>query len=393
MLFPDAQRTLQQFLAPLTLDEFLDGTLSGAFRKIDGAGAAGRMALLGPDPRALLGAAFQLAPKLTFHSANPLGPPPSLEGVREADDFRARIAQFHARNYSVRFPELRPLAPALDHLARALEMLLQQPVSSSAFWSQGGMRAPVHYDDHDLLVVQLLGAKRWHVGNSSELPNTWAYAAAESMELGAHSSFDVQPGDLVYLPRGTVHSVESTAESLHLSIGFTPLTLREALIAALDQLADVDRALRATVGGRLGYQVRGAGLERLTPLLLDGVERLRTACRTPGFLAAALQLRATRTVAALAPLPAPDAPPPALGLDSELEHTAVAFCHLTARAGKIDFTYPGGHLYLHAGVDQGLLYMVNTPRFRIRDVPGDLGDEVRIALAASLVGVGFLKPV
>ncbi len=395
MLFTEAQRTLQQFLAPLTLDEFLDRTLSGSFRKLDGAGAgaADRVALLGPDPRAVLAAAFQLAPRLTFHSANPLGSPPSLAGVTDADDFRARIAQFHARNYSVRFPELRPLSPALDHLARALEMLLQQPVTSSAFWSLGGMRAPVHYDDHDLLVVQLLGAKRWHVADSSQLPNTWAYAPAESLELGAHTSFDVQPGDLVYLPRGTVHSVDSTAESLHLSIGFTPLTLREALIAALDQLADADRTLRATVGGRLGYQVRGAGLERLTPLLLDGVERLRAACRTPGFLAAALQLRATRTVAALTPLPAPPPPPPVLGLDTELEQTAVAFCHLTARAGSIDFTYPGGHLYLHAGADQAVLYMVNTPRFRIRDIPGDLGEDVRVSLAARLVEVGFLKPV
>lgn len=393
MLFTEAQRTLQQFLAPLTLDEFLDRTLSGGFRKLDGAGAAGRVALLGPDPRAVLASAFHLAPRLTFHSANPLGPPPSLEGVTDADDFRERIAQFHARNYSVRFPELRPLSPPLDHLARALEMLLQQPVSSSAFWSLGGMRAPVHYDDHDLLVVQLLGAKRWYVADASQLPNTWAYAPAESLELGAHTSFDVQPGDLVYLPRGTVHSVDSTAESLHLSIGFTPLTLREALIAALDQLADADRALRATVGGRLGYQVRGAGLERLTPLLLDGVERLRAACRTPGFLAAALQLRATRTVAALTPLPAPPPPPPALGLDTELEQTAVAFCHLTARAGSIDFTYPGGHLYLHAGADQALLYMVNTPRFRIRDIPGDLGEDVRLSLATRLVEVGFLRPL
>ena len=168
MLLSEAQRALQRLLAPLTLDEFLDRTLGGGLYKLDGAGSAERMALLGPDPRAILGAAFQLAPKLTFHSANPLGSAPSLEGVADADDFRARIAQFHARNYSVRFPELRPLWPQLDRLARALEVLLYQPVTTSAFWSMGGMRAPVHYDDHDLIVVQLLGEKRWHVADASE---------------------------------------------------------------------------------------------------------------------------------------------------------------------------------------------------------------------------------
>ena len=390
MMLSEAQRELERLLAPLTLDEFLDRTLNGGLHRQLGAGSAGRMALLGPDPRALLGAAFELAPRLTFHSANPLGPAPSLAGVANADDFRARIAQFHARNYSVRFPELRTLWPPLDRLARALEVLLYQPVTTSAFWSMGGMRAPVHYDDHDLIVVQLLGAKRWHVADSSELPNTWRGIPPDAEELGPHSTFDVEPGDLVYLPRGTLHSVDATEESLHLSIGFTPLTLREALIAALDQLADVERTLRTTVGGRLAWQLRGAGVERLSAPLLEALERLRAACRTPGFLGAALQLRASRTVAALAPLPA--APAAAVpGLDTELTHTDLAFCHLTASAGKIDFSYPGGHLYIHRGAEPGLLYMVNTPRFRVRDVPGELSDEVRLSLAARLVQIGFLK--
>jgi hypothetical protein len=391
MLFPEAQRILQQLLAPLTLDEFLDKTLSGGFHRIDGAGAAERIALLGPDPRAVLSDAFHLAPKLTFHSANPLGSPPSLAEVVDAGDFRARIEQFHARNYSVRFPELRPLWPQLDRLARALEVILHQPVTTSAFWSRGGMRAPVHFDDHDLIVVQLLGAKRWSVGNSSDLPNTWL-GIPRAVELGPHTDFDVHPGDVVYLPRGTPHSVTSDEESLHLSIGFTPLTLREAIIAALDQLSDVDQALRTTVGGRLAYQLRGVGTERLVPPVLDGVERLRAACRTPGFLAAALQQRSSRAVARLAALPAP-ARLPALELDTELTHTDVAFCHLTANPEKIDFSHPGGHLYIHRGAEQGLLYMVNTPRFRVRDVPGEIADEVRLSLAQKLVEIGFLKAV
>ena len=49
-------------------------------------------------------------------------------------------------------------------------------------------------------------------------------------------------------------------------------------------------------------------------------------------------------------------------------------------------------MYIHRGAEQGLLYMVNTPRFRVRDVPGDLADEVRLSLAAKLVAIGFLRP-
>lgn len=392
MLFEDAQRALEQFLSPLTVDEFLDKTLSGGFRKIETTGATPRIGLLGPDPQAVLLEAFHLAPKLTSHSANPLGPPPTLQSIADASDFRQRIGQFHARNYSVRFPELRPLSPALEYLARALEVLLHQPVTTSAFWSRGGMRAPVHYDDHDLVVVQLRGAKRWYVSSKpSELNNTWKGIPGDPLDLGPHATVDVRPGDLLYLPRGTLHSVDSDTESLHLSIGFTPLTVRDAAIAALDHLSDLDQTLRMTVGGRLAFQLKGVGFERVAPAVVEAVERLRVACRTPGFLGAAMQRRSARAVASLEALPALTSTP-ALNLDSFLIHTNTAFCHLTANAGRIDFSYPGGHLYIHRGAEESLLYMVNTTKFRVGDIPGQIADDVRLSLAGKLLEIGFLEP-
>src|SRR3954453_9610480 len=106
-MLQDAQLTVGKFLDPLTVEDFLGRILLGGVSKIAAGDTAARTELLGPDPSALLTASFQLAPKLTFHSANPLGPPPSLAGIAHADDFRQRIGQFHERNYSVRFPELR----------------------------------------------------------------------------------------------------------------------------------------------------------------------------------------------------------------------------------------------------------------------------------------------
>jgi hypothetical protein len=391
--FEDAQRALQQFLAPLTVDEFLDQTLTGGFCRIEGGQTSPRIGLLGYDPQALLLDAFHLAPKLSFHSANPLGPPPSLEAIADAGDFRQRIEQFHARNYSVRFPELRPLSPALEYLARALEVLLHQPVSASAFWSRGGMRAPVHCDDHDLIVVQLRGIKRWYVSSKpSELPNPWKGIPGDPPDLGPHATLDVRPGDLMYLPRGTLHSVDSDTESLHLSIGFTPLTVRDAVTAALYQLCELDQTLRTSVGGRLAFQLMGVGFERLVPPVLEAVERLRSACRTPGFLASAMQRRSARAVASLEALPAAKTTP-RIDVDTVLTQSNTAFCHLSASAEKIDFSYPGGHLYVHRGAEQDLLYMVNTATFRVRDVPGQLAEEVRVALATSLVQIGFLQVV
>ena len=254
------------------------------------------------------------------------------------------------------------------------------------------MRAPVHCDEHDLIVVQLRGAKRWYISSKpSELVNPWKGIPGELPELGPHAKIDVHPGDLMYLPRGTLHSVDSDTESLHLSLGFTPLTTRDAMVAALDHLSDLDRTLRMTAGGRLAFQLKGVGFERLAPPVLDGVERLRLACRTPGFLAAALQRRSARAVALFQALPALS-PTALLTLDTTLIHSDAAFCHLTANPATIDFSYPGGHVYVHRGAEESLVYMVNTPKFRVRDIPGGIADDVRLSLATKLLEVGFLEP-
>ncbi len=391
MMFREAQGTLAQFLSPLSIEDFAERVLLGGFVKIEGDPRAPRASLLGPSPENTLLGAWHLAPKLTFHSANPSGAAPSLEGVRDAADFQARIETFHARNYSVRFPELRPLSSALERVARALEVVLLKPVTASAFWSRGGMRAPVHYDDHDLLVAQLQGTKRWYVSSKpSELNNTWKIIPKGAPDLGPHQSVDVRPGDLMYLPRGTLHSVDSEGESLHLSIGFTPITVREALIAAVDHLSDLDPGLRTTLSGQLQFRVNGTGLERMAPPVLNAAAGVLQMCRTPGFLASALQWRAARAVAALEALPQP-VRPEAVQLDSMLVHAEGAFCNLTASPETIDVSYPGGHLYIHRGTQQCVEYIVNTPRFRVRDIPGNVGDDIRVALAQQFLNSGFLE--
>jgi len=391
MNYREAIGRLQQLLSPVPAQEFFDRWLTGGFRRIEGEPGAMRATLLGPDPQALLSSAVELAPKLTFHSANTTGPAPSLEALTDAADFRRRIDEFHARNYSLRFPELRPLYAPLDALARALEMLLHAPVTASALWSRGGMRTLVHYDDHDLIVVQLCGSQRWYVSDKpSELPNTWKNLPEGAPELGPHQTAVVRSGDLMYFPRGTLHTVDADGESLHLAIGFTPLTVRDAVIAALDHLSDLDRGWRMSFGGPLALLLRGPGLERFNAPTVEAAGNLAVACKTAGFLASALQTRSSRAIAALQALPAPQAPPD-IELDTELVQSETAFCQLTGSPERIDVSYPGGHLYIHRGAQQGLEHIVNTPRFRVRDIPGDIGDDIRLSLARRFLEIGYLR--
>jgi len=390
MNYRDAMLRLQQFLAPMAAEEFLDRTLVGGFRRIGGEALPVRTALLGADPQALLLAAVHLAAQLTCHSASLVGPAISLAPAADAADFRARIGELHARGFAVCFPALRPLSPPLDLLARALEMLLHEPVTARASWCGAGMQGAVGAEDHDVIIVQLQGSARWQLSTRlSELNNTWKTPTDAAPDLGPHETIDLRPGELLYLPRGTLHSVASEGESLHLALGFTPFTVRAAVIAALDHLSDIDRGWRMTFGGPLALQLRGPAVERLMPSTVEAAANLASACKTPGFLASALQARSARVVAALQPLPAPRSLP-VIDLDTELIQSDSAFCHLIGTPEQIDVSYPGGHLYVPRSAQPAVEYVVNTPRFCVRDIPAD-SDELRLSLATRFLGIGFLQ--
>ena len=83
-----------------------------------------------------------------------------------------------------------------------------------------------HYDTHDVFVAQISGAKRWTLLSSSiKLPlSTQPYVHNPNESTEVVDEFELDPGDLLYLPRGIVHKAVALEEtSLHLTIGITPI--------------------------------------------------------------------------------------------------------------------------------------------------------------------------
>ncbi len=293
----------------------------------------------------------------------------------------------------MRLPQPRWLSPGLDEFLRSLEFFFHTPATAEAFWSRGDAKAPPHHDDYDLIAIQLKGRKRWFISTDrSELPNPWKSMPSAPPTLERHEAVEVGPGDLLYLPRGTDHRVDALADSLHLSIGFVPLTLREAITAALDHLSDLDRPLRDTVGSRLAFQVRGNDFKDLPPKIREGIARLMQLCQSDEFIAQAMQRRSSRAIAELKKRKVSE-PNAKLSANSLVRHAPSAICHLIATREQIDFSHPGGHIYIHRGVEQSVKFIAETPEFRVRDIPGAIGDDIRVALAGKFVTGGFLEVV
>lgn len=391
MNLADAQAVLQQVLDPLPADAFLDEVLGERFIKVEGGAADHRRGLLGPEPDQTLLAAFdRLAPKITRHAQNPLGQPPEPGPVADAAAFRELIDRHHALGWTVRLPEVRGLTPQLALFVRALEAILHQPVEATVFWSRGDGAAQVHYDEYDIIVIQLVGSKRWFINTDPPpLNNPWRGIAEGPPALDPHQVLEVAAGDLLYLPCGTAHRVDALSDSLHLSIGFRPLTLRDAVIAALDHMSDLDRRLRMGVGNRLAAQTRTGQFGDLPAQVRGALGQLLRLCGDDAFLGQALQRRASRALGNLEALERPaDAPP--LSLQSRLKRHPLALGHVIGNAERLDFAHPGGHIHIHRGAEPAVAFIANATDFRVADLPGGLPEDVRLALAQRFVDAGFL---
>ncbi len=168
--------------------------------------------------------------------------------------------------------------PRLGRFANNLALALDHPVQVNAYLTPREARGlELHFDFHDVFVVQLAGHKRWRVWE----PLTRTRAPVRGGpptpmptfdELGEPAmDFTLSAGDCLYLPRGVPHAAEAVdAPSSHLTVGVLAVTWHRAVRAALDA-ALADPALRASLpAGVLGGADPGSAdltvlVEQLSP--------------------------------------------------------------------------------------------------------------------------------
>ncbi|MGV9422778.1 cupin domain-containing protein [Streptomyces sp. NPDC003656] len=173
----------------------------------------------------------------------------------------------------------RTWAPVGD-LCAALSAELGHPVQANAYVTPSQNQGfDEHYDVHDVFVVQIQGSKRWlvhepvHPDPLREQPWTEHRAAvAEAAKGPAYIDTVLEPGDVLYLPRGWLHAARAKGEvSIHLTLGVHVWT-RYALAEQLAEAALT--ALRADPETRASLPLGADGAERA----LDAVRaRLTTA--------------------------------------------------------------------------------------------------------------------
>src|SRR3569623_1275891 len=142
--------------------------------------------------------------------------------------------------------------PAIAQLCRNLEAQFHCPVHANMYLTPSGSQGfAAHFDPHEVFVLQLEGVKHWRLyGPGAALPLASDGAAAPARPSRPAQEIRLEPGDLLYIPRGHLHEAFTSDErSLHLTVGVNVYRWADLLHHALDAISRRDVRFRESIPG------------------------------------------------------------------------------------------------------------------------------------------------
>ncbi len=150
-------------------------------------------------------------------------------GNRTLDDMidANAVIDRYRRGDTVVLQGLQHTDPRLARFVTNLALDLDHPVQVNAYLSPPAEQGlDIHFDYHDVFVIQLSGSKRWRVWDRlarsvEPIRTQYPIAKPDASELGEPlMEFVLEPGRVLYLPRGYPHAATTTDEpSDHLTVG------------------------------------------------------------------------------------------------------------------------------------------------------------------------------
>ncbi len=198
---------------------------------------------------------------------------------------------------SLKTPGWTLLAQGVDLHAQALRDLLDQfrfvPDARLddlmiSFATEGGGVGP-HFDSYDVFLLQAQGKRRWNIGQQKDLSLQDGAPLKILKNFQPDQSFDLEPGDMLYLPPRYAHDGVALGECMTYSIGFRAPAKAELARDLLQRLADdVEDEVGAALYRDGGQGAAAAPGEIPGRLISFAQMALRAAVKNPQTLARAL---------------------------------------------------------------------------------------------------------
>jgi lysine-specific demethylase/histidyl-hydroxylase NO66 len=306
----------------------------------------------------------------------------SLDLVRVRNDF--------ADGYTIVLDGIEQYVRAIASLTHSIEVELNFATKVNAYITPPGSQGfAAHYDEHDVLILQIQGSKIWHLHDGADVAPHRMHrrAPVDADALPAPTDLRLDAGDVLYLPRGRVHAAETTSQpSVHLTVGIHAPTLLTLVTRALYRLSFTDDRVHTQLPARCldDADVR-AGVRTLVRDVARALEEPDVIDEGLGELEDVLVKRGRCP-------PVGRAVANAAGIDG---HTRVKkyqplYARVRPAAGGVALHF--AQLVINAGPEhRAAMEFVakSTEPFEVCDLPG-LSAAQQTALARTLVTSGFL---
>jgi bifunctional lysine-specific demethylase and histidyl-hydroxylase NO66 len=302
----------------------------------------------------------------------------------------AGIGHDFADGYTIVLESIHRYVRAIASLLHAIEVELNFATQVNAYFTPPESQGFVaHYDEHDVLILQLRGSKIWHLYDGIDVAPRAAlrHEPVAADELPSPTDVLLEVGDVLYLPSGRVHAAEATSEvSVHLTVGVLAPTLLLLVSRALNSLSGSDDRVHTQLPPRYldDPDVRAT----LGDLVRDVVEALEQ----PSVVSAGLDSLADDLVRRGQSPPVGQAITNAIGIDGDARVVKYQplFSRVTETSDGVALHF--AQLVVSAAPDhtEALQFLSkNTEPFRVCDLPG-LSVEQQTELARTLLVNGFL---
>ncbi len=297
---------------------------------------------------------------------------------------RNQVLKLYKAGHTVIFEHLNRYYPELGRLLYQLESELHIGFRSNVYLTPGQSKGfSKHWDTHDVLILQVHGNKTWQIyTNPVELPlECQKNDHAIREEAGLISDVLLEEGDLLYMPRGYVHSASSNDEtSLHITIGMRNHILLNVFESALSSMAKNNVELR-----KLFMLKEGFDEQKIKNLLIDEIKKHDF---QKDYEAIYLSYARSR-VPYLENRFFPDVESEDLESETPLKLNDYTIFKWFTNEDSLRLALDGKTMLMPAGVEHALTHIKEFKQFKPDELPG-LDEASRLLLAKRLYSEGFV---
>jgi ribosomal protein L16 Arg81 hydroxylase len=281
----------------------------------------------------------------------------------------------------------------LQRLSRALAAEASARFQLNIYLTPAGNRGfKPHYDTHDVFVLQVHGTKRWRLaGQPYQLPLANRPYDKSQPEPEPEQEFDLRAGDILYLPRGTIHSAASNdTASVHITAGVHPVLWSDLIIGAAKRLFADDVRFRG--GLPIGFADDAAVQQAVEAMAGELLDTLHADISPRALTSAAVERGISISFPALRHHLTDLEEIDRITLHTPVYRRTSQKWNFTTSGDKFVLAFHNKKAEFPAAVADEVRYVAESgpAGFAGTDIPGDLDEAGRLFLIKTLVREGFL---